>query len=267
MRRSRAVASGIAILVAVATGCGPGAPDANQVYLETIRTVVPEAADVSDDTLLRMGAELCGAGEPDEETQRAIEILFGEVNRFGVAESDIVASAVGAAIGAFCPPSASAGPSDASSDPPTTDAPLPTLPAREELESAITATRDRLLAAIEAGVPLLEVDGVPAELSLAAASLDDGVLEIELRAADDDPAPDAVAYELSRQLAPFESQLASLGPVMAALIRGAPSLEMRVVVDAGEVEAVTLDAALIADLASGSATFEDWLARVTRETP
>jgi hypothetical protein len=265
MRRSRGLASGLATLLVAAVGCGVGTTGDEQTYLNAIRTVVPEATEVSNETLVRMGIELCGAGG-DDEIQRAIEILFDEVRRFGAAESDIVGSAMGAASGAFCPPPASAGP-DTAADGPSAGAPVPSLPTRAELEAAIAQARDLLLASIEAGVPMMTIGGEPAQLEFVEASLTSGVLAIEVAAADDDPEPAVVAYELSLQLAPFESELADLGPLMAALIRGAPSLAMRVVVDAGEPEALTIDAPLIADLVGGDATFDEWLERVTRETP
>jgi len=262
MRRSRALASGFAILAVIAVGCGDGTPDAEQVYLDTIRAVVPEAADVSDDTLIRVGVELCRPGDEDETIQRAIEVLYGELDRFEVPEFDIVSSALGAAPAAFCPAD-----SDNGSTAPGPSEPAPSAPGRAELDAALANFQDLLRSAIEGIVPGITVDGAPAQVELTDLTMNRGVLAIEVSMPADGADIDQVAFELTRALAPIESLVTQNGPLMAALLRGGPSLEMHVVVDAGEVEAMTLDAGLIADLASGVANFEDWRERVTREAP
>lgn len=244
-RAARAVAVGATLAALCACTYSPRAGSSEQGYLDLVRTHAPGAREVSDETLIRMGYQLCRA-EPDTSPleQRVAVLLFDETHRFEIAEFEIVTWAKATAEPMCNDLLGSPDPSayDPADLPPLTQDVVDA--ARAEV---IQQLRDRI--AREPGVLAIE------ELTLAG-----GLVSARLTVASPD-VPDAAtetSCAVARTFAEVHAQFDE-APLIAALIFGSPETDFDVdMVSANERLLTRSDATELDKLQNGTLECDAW---------
>ena len=251
-RAARAVVVGATLALLCACTYSPRAGSSEQGYLDLIRTYAPGARAVSDETLIRMGYQLCRA-EPDPSPleQRALVLLFDETHRFEIAEFEIItwAKAIAEPMCNNLLESPDSSAYDQADLPQLTDDIID-----EARAEVIEDLRDRIARE-------------PRVLAIEELTLDDGLVSARLTVAPPDvsEATTEPSCAAARAFAEVHAQFDE-APLIAALIFGSPEAEFEVEVASGNERLLTRsDATDLERLQTGTLDCDAWRDLTERE--